>query len=846
MYDLSAVLARLRREDSPLSAAVRELADRLCPLMEKAEREGDEVLRLWREEQAFLWGGGEQEEVLRRARSLHTVYSLLIKLIAYRMAADARGAEDASLEEILSGRAFRALGIMNFCGEDWYCRVLQYRDGETEKSLQRLCAALQREDTVRSAEDFVSSFRPDSLKRIYETVIGEELRTALGEYYTPDWLATCIVQNALEADGRSAAQLRFVDPTCGAGTFLTGVMRRLRAETEDGTVPEGAVAGFDINPLAVLTARTNYLAAMIDYLPDRLLIPVYQQDILNLPMGKDGMLSISLSGRFSCALPRSLCERIAEEKNFDPDELLTRIGTAAGCEEISQTLRCCDGFTRRLIARLLLEQIFAFFEEKADIVVGNPPWVNWEKLSPEYREKSRGLWAEYGLYNGRGKNVRFLKEDISVLITCVAMDRFLRDGGLLSFALRQALFKSEKNGAMFRRFSLREGGTLFRVLRLDDMGKIKPFAGVNIRAALVLIRKNEPMTFPVPYLCWSRKKGFLRATRTPEVSAETIRSFVEQERTLAFPSSRNDPASLWVNFPEELASVTDKVLGSNGYKARTGVFTGGANAVYWLDVLDKGDRGGIRVRNVVGRAKRRTETVETEIEDTYVYPLVQGHDITPWKVKRGGYLLCPHTAESKMWPVEEEILRRETPLTYEYLCRFRAELDERKGFAGWENEIRAQRFYAVLRIGDYTFAKYKVAWRYIAQSFITAVIEDREDPVLGEKLCIPNEKVMYVGTDNREEAYYLCGVLSSLPVSYCVRCYMNPTSISAHVLGKLRIPPYDGTNPCHRTISALCEAGHRETDPEKTAQLRTELDKAAAELYGIDGETMQTMRRYAE
>lgn len=55
-------------------------------------------------------------------------------------------------------------------------------------------------------------------------------------------------------------------------------------------------------------------------------------------------------------------------------------------------------------------------------------------------------------------------------------------------------------------------------------------------------------------------------------------------------------------------------------------------------------------------------------------------------------------------------------------------------------------------MGPYTFSRYKVAWRYIARSFITAVIAPMQDPYLGETLPLPNEKVVYVAHDCREEA----------------------------------------------------------------------------------------------
>ena len=114
----------------------------------------------------------------------------------------------------------------------------------------------------------------------------------------------------------------------------------------------------------------------------------------------------------------------------------------------------------------------------------------------------------------------------------------------------------------------------------------------------------------------------------------------------------------------------------------------------------------------------------------------------------------------------------------------------------------------MLRVGAYTFSPWKVVWKYIASEFVCAVAGTVEDPWLGEKLLLPNEKVMYVATDSEEEACYLCGLLSSTPVARCVRGYMNPTSISAHVLGKLGIPAYDPGCPLHREIARLCREGH--------------------------------------
>ena len=55
----------------------------------------------------------------------------------------------------------------------------------------------------------------------------------------------------------------------------------------------------------------------------------------------------------------------------------------------------------------------------------------------------------------------------------------------------------------------------------------------------------------------------------------------------AAPAHREDSGSVWVSAPSGLASVLGALLGSNPYQARTGVFTGGANAVYQLQILER-------------------------------------------------------------------------------------------------------------------------------------------------------------------------------------------------------------------------------------------------------------------
>jgi hypothetical protein len=313
------------------------------------------------------------------------------------------------------------------------------------------------------------------------------------------------------------------------------------------------------------------------------------------------------------------------------------------------------------------------------------------------------------------------------------------------------------------------------------------------------------------------------------VELEAVLANVDIIPQQASPAVPDLPTSLWATAEPDHLNAFSAILGSNSYKARTGVFTGGANGVYWLNILRK-EGAVLTVQNKTDRTKRKVASVQTTLEPDYLFPLIRGSNLHQWHFTYDTYILCPHTRESKLFPVPGDQLHRSAPATYSYLQSFRQDLDARQGFAGWEKEIQKQEFHAILKVGSYTFSPYKVAWRYIASRFLCAVIHDTDDPFLGRCLCLPNEKIMYVSTDCEDEAYYLCGILSSTPVARCVQSYMNPTSISAHVLGKLNIPAFDPDNSLHIEISRVCKEGHQTRD---IAPCQAILDRLASQLYHL-------------
>lgn len=724
----------------------------------------------------------EPEQLQLIFYAIQTYFSILIKCLMNEILSE-NSKENIAFDDIILGKFAIKKGILNYCYPDWYSwPVFEFNNGFNDVMI-RIQNSVKSYECLISLSDFAKNNNYDYIKQMYEAIIPKELRHALGEYYTPDWLAEETLQTAISLSHESINQ-KIIDPTCGSGTFL---FKTIAAKRKNGCSLNEIldnVAGMDINPLAVLTAKTNYLLSIIDLIDNNtgIEIPVYNMDIVKF-------------------------EKISPKE--DTVDFLT-------CEDPRSEIK----------KYINNDRVKALLQEKADIIVGNPPWVNWEYMPEEYRVNSQHLWLDYMLFSAKGRDLSFSKEDISVLITYIVLDKFLKKEGILAFVIRQGVFKSSQNGVGFRRFKLKDDCGI-EVLRVDDLSKIRAFDNATNSTAIAYLKKGADTQYPVPYIIWEKrtdlkKLSFNAYSELREVKGQMIIS--EQQ---AIPAVASDITSIWLTAPEYELERMSKVLGKNEYKARTGVFTGGANAVYWLNIISAlGQK--IEITNVVERAKRKAEKVVKEIEPTYIFPMLKGSGVKRWNTSYDTYILCPHTAETKMWPVSQNELSIEVPETFEYLKMFKEDLDGRKGFAGWEKEIQKQEFQAILRVGEYTFSKYKVIWKYIASEFVCAVISSVEDEHLGNKMILPNEKIMYVSTDDEDEAYYLCGILSSTLVANCVKSYMNPTSISAHVLDKLNIPKFDCQNENHLAIARICKAGHGQPNIDMYIK---EIDSIVTQIY---------------
>lgn len=181
-----------------------------------------------------------------------------------------------------------------------------------------------------------------------------------------------------------------------------------------------------------------------------------------------------------------------------------------------------------------------------------------------------------------------------------------------------------------------------------------------------------------------------------------------------------------------------------------------------------------------------------------------------------------------MYPINHNQLKK-FQFTFDYLNHFKSNLKLRKGFTSFDKHIQNEYFYSLQRVGAYTFSNYKVAWKYIAKEFTTCVISKAKDEFLNDKIIVPNEKVVFIPFENKEEAYFVCGFLSSTLIRELINSFISKIQISPSTIENINIPKFDIKNKLHLDISSLCEQGHYTKNNNKKTLLK-KIDKIIENL----------------
>lgn len=443
--------------------------------------------------------------------ALQTAYVIIIKIVAYRIVSIVRynssfidfetlaeTDEIALRQQLVSledGAIFRSYGITNLLEGDffsWYSSPEQW-DANIADSISDVFDILSRyaDKAVLNSDQKTADF----FKELYQHMMPSAVRHALGEYYTKQWVAKKVFEEA--ATMINSENWRGLDPCCGSGTFVTVMIESVLKSNAQKSNKErlnevlSRISGIDLNPVAVLTARVNYFINIAPLLTnqDEIEIPIYLGDSSYVPKTRiyDGVECLeytinTIIQPISIIIPRSMVQDTVRfsrmmtsielniraldeaaaytklESLVAPDDLTEKIkeqihlltGTLVNLES-----RNWNGIWARIITNYLTTANLG----KYDVIIGNPPWVDWKSLPSGYRDKIKGLCISRQLFSGDGVTGG-INLNICALISNVVAENWLSEDGVLGFLMPEPLlFQQSYEG--FRNLLLSDGSRLY-------------------------------------------------------------------------------------------------------------------------------------------------------------------------------------------------------------------------------------------------------------------------------------------------------------------------------------------------------------------------------------------------
>lgn len=790
--------------------------------------------------------------------ALQTAYVIIIKVIAYRIISIVKYNESlidfellASIDEsalrqqLLSleeGAIFRKYGISNLLEGDffsWYSSKEQWSI-EVASCISEVFRMLSLYSDKAVLNTSCKS--ADFFKELYQGMIPAAVRHSLGEYYTKQWLAKEVVNEALSLNKRD--HWKGLDPCCGSGTFIIVMIDKVLEETVglNNSVRLQAVLsrikGIDLNPVAVLTARVNYFINIASLLSDEeaIEIPIYLGDSSYVPRKKeyDGVRCLeytinTLVAPIQILVPESMVSNAfvfskamtdieIYIRNLDVDKTYKCLERLADDKELKNSIKSeiwklaetlvdlerknWDGIWARIITNYLTTANLGKF----DIIVGNPPWVDWKSLPSGYRDKIKTLCISRKLFSG-DRLTGGINLNICALISNVVAENWLSSDGILGFLMPEPLiFQPSYEG--FRNLYLSDDSRLY-IKKLTDWTKAgNPFKPVTQKFLTYFISR-EPIDYKkgIDVDCYILKKRKNYEDRESIVIDEYF------DITSKLAATCHESKNLF-SYANSKAQLNDfiSIAGESTYVGREGIeFYPQEMTIFEKSGLPSTKTctslKNIQVKKSKYRVPQSVELLETE----FLHPLIKGIDIIPFHINESTYIVpFPYDKKDNRLPISMDELSIRAPHLAAFYQKYK---DLILSQTAYNEKIigRKGEYYALARVGAYSFADYYVAFRDNTK-WGAAVVSPIKTQWGGIKRPLFQNHAVSICEDINgnfitfDEAHYICGILNT-PIAY-EYILSSSDSRSFPIRPRIYIPKFDEHNSIHIEISMLSKEAH--------------------------------------
>lgn len=321
---------------------------------------------------------------------------------------------------------------------------------------------------------------------------------------------------------------------------------------------------------------------------------------------------------------------------------------------------------------------------KADILVGNPPWLNFADLPEDYKLKIKPYFHIYNLVENPQKLLLGSSRiDIAALILAIVINDNLNKYGDAYFFVPLSLFLNGGAHGNFRQGITKD--VKFGLKEIYDFNGFNVFTEVSTRYGVAHFKRNVENLFPIKYRLKIGNNWITNFAMPIHSSSAALSIFKNKKQLIELNNS----------FDIEVDTIS---------RPRQGVNTCGANNVF---IFENSSQYNDRLLSVVTKDGQKTL-----LPRQFVYPLVSKSNFREKNPIPHKFILLPYEPSTGKPLLESEL--KKYPELWRYLLKNKKILINRRGtlINTW---IKKGIWWALLGVGKYSFFPYKIIWEAYGQ-----------------------------------------------------------------------------------------------------------------------------------
>lgn len=787
------------------------------------------IKNVWQNFVAYLGAsdyGAFSEETYVNEFYLVTVAKMICANI---LSGSPRISSDNEIKDILNGKYFEQRDIINLVDFDYFGWL---NNSPYSDFIVPIVRQVQEQLTCY---DFKLVPEEDIFGELLAQLSKREHRLMLGQDFTPHWVARQMAEKVVDEINESP---RMLDMCCGSGVFLIETIKAVRKKYEISTdayskakddMVFSCTMGFDIDPLAVMLAKVNWVMSMRDLFPfhkGAITIPVYHADSLfvatpishNLEDEKQGvfglyfdenrvdipsyMLTTKHRSTFDSFMAK--CYKLAmvratnketELTDTQMDRLVSSVEMESGIvqsreEEQAQRVAACalilqlerlqrEG--RNGIWYFILNNSYrpGLVERQFNCIISNPPWLAMSKLADNPYKKT--LLEKNEKFGIKPPGASHLHMELASTFLLAAADKYLKDDGKWLCVMPGSLMSGYNH---------------------------EPLRREIYTAAPQQINTNIDTIWELPIRTFKNKAIVLGGRKTQKATIYPVsgRYFTEidQYEECEYTLNVQGKRSAWTNRGCD-ADVVDLInvepwmfnQGADIFP-RTAFFhkfCKQSNGSWKIEKIDKPSE----LFYLVSESKKNIgNDIEVNgFDDKYMFDCFISKHLSPFIVAEPAKTLIPGTRDKGLWkPIMAEDIALMNPAT----AKVFEEIQDGIGTSVYELLSDKINIYGKLYKQNFSLGRWLVLSNAGGSNPCAAYIDlDKYDI---SKLIIDQTLYWYI-TSSEAEALFITGMINSTALNAAIKDFQPDGGFGKrhiHTLPYKVIPRYDSENPVHELV----------------------------------------------